>query len=162
MKIKIFFLFLISCCVACKNNAGDENYIKQPVGMLKGGQYVVTNSEKIKQEWETALNKTSDNDKIKTFTIIKATTEGDIAESYYILIGTNASGTAKTAAMLYLDRDKFYFEKQQGSDALSYLTIVCEGKCDTGCNPIVKISGDSKFLVCSSCIDCIKTENELR
>lgn len=156
-------MLILIAVTACKKEmpvavTGSE----QPVGINKSGKYELTNIEAIKEQWETALGESGFYGKLEHFSILKGITQGDAKEDYYILIAKTGKGEVKTAAMLYLEDNNFFLEKQQGPESLVYVKITCKGECAEGCDPVVQVNNGSRFLVCSPCIDCVKSEKEMR
>lgn len=163
MKKVLFLAIILLIAIACKKDApaavtGSE----QPVGINNNGRYELAGINSVKEQWQAALERSGSADKLEHFTIIKSTTQGDVAEDCYILVASNKSGNVKTAAMLYLEDNNFYLKKQQGPESLVYLNIMCKGICPRGCDPVVQVNNENRYLVCSPCIDCVKSEKEMR
>lgn len=163
MKKLLPLVLLLLIALSCKNggNAG-SNYLKEPVGSIKNGKFTITNLADIKEQWQAAAGQESTAGMPESFEIVQGTTQGDVQQDYHILVSKNKDGSVKTAALLSLKGNKFYFEKQQGAESMIYFKVICSGSCPTGCNPVVRITGNSKFLVCTPCADCIKAEGEMR
>ncbi len=148
---------------ACKKESiAHEGYLNRAVGFEKNGKYVVNLPEGLETQWEKALTEDGIKEELEGFKIVKGITRGDAQEDYYVLLARSKSGVVKTAAMLTLKTGKFYFEKQEGQESQVYIKILCSGECPAGCDPVVHVAGNNKFLVCSPCIDCVKTEKEMR
>lgn len=164
MKKTLLLVLTLLALTACKKEVtpvavtGSE----QPVGIDNNGKYELADIDGIKAQWDIALGESGLYDKLEHFSIIKGTTQGDTQEEYYILLARTGKGEVKTAAMLYLEDNNFYLEKQQGPESLVYLKITCKGTCAEGCNPVVQVNSGNRFLVCSPCIDCVKSEKEMR
>lgn len=163
-------VFLI-LAFSCKNNtekdaATGDTYPLIAVGTNYNGDYEVNDPDALKKQWEAKLAEDSSFDKSKIdlqgFEIIKGKTEGDAAEDFYMLVARSADGITKVAALLELKDKDFYFEKQKGPNGkYVYFNIVCTGQCDKGCLPVVKLINGKKYLQCTDCLDCVKTENEM-
>lgn len=164
MKRTLFFILILLVATACKKDAAPVAVIgsEQPVGINNNGKFELTEIETIKEQWETVLGESGFYGKLENFSILKGTTQGDAQEDYYILIAKTGKGEVKTAAMLYLEDNNFYLEKQQGPETLVYVKITCKGTCNEGCDPVVQVNNGNRFLVCSPCIDCVKSEKEMR
>lgn len=163
MKKTLFFVMLTLFVFACKKESiAPEGYLNMAVGIEKNGKYQVDLPEGLETQWEKALTEDGIKEQLADFEIIKGITRGDVQEDYYLLLARSKSGVVKTAAMLTLKTGKFYFEKQDGQESQVYIKILCSGECPSGCDPLVHIAGKNRFLVCSPCIDCVKTEKEMR
>jgi hypothetical protein len=163
MKKALLIVLFVLLAIACKKEAtlavtGSE----QPVGINNDGKFELTEIETLKEQWQLALGESGFHGRLENFSILKGTTQGDAREDYYILIARTGKGEVKTAAMLYLEDNNFYLEKQQGPETLVYVKIACKGLCGEGCDPVVQVNNGSRFLVCSPCIDCVKSEKEMR
>ena len=153
----VFFLCLLSCKNDVKPSA-PGNYLQEIVGTMKDGKINIVNHEAIKSAWE-ASPVGGITIEIDDFEIVNGVTEGDENKQYYLLLAKNEKGDIKTAASLILKNGNFYFEPL--GEASIYLKITCKGLCDTGCMPVLKISEGNKYLVCSSCPECVKVESEM-
>lgn len=135
--------------------------VEDQVGLNNNGEFVVTNREAIQDDWEFRLSDKGKTVKLQDFKIVKGVTEGDAAETYYLLQANNADNSIKTAALLKFEGEKFYIESPEHSED-SYFLLICESNCESGCNPMVKKYNGTKYLNCSSCTGCRKIDTEIR
>lgn len=170
MKKYISGLFLLLVFTACntKNDGNDKKteaeYFEDAAGTAKNGKYTVLSPDVLKIKWETNLKKelAPVNDvELTGFEIIKGKTEGETTEDYYMLISKTADEFTKVAAVLELKDDKFYFKMREGGNVKSYQTIICRGKNQVACKPVVRVSEGLRDLVCSSNVDCEKIDCEI-
>lgn len=170
MKKYISGLFLLLIVMACNTKKeGNEKRtavkgFEDIAGTAQNGRFTVLNPEILKIKWETNFKKelAPVNDvELAGFEIIKRKTEGDVVEDCYMLMSKTANEFTKVAAILELKDGKFYFKKRQGGSVESYQTIICRGKNQIACTPVVKVSGRLRDLVCSSNADCEKIDCEI-
>ena len=135
-----------------------KDFLETAVGEIYNGTITITNLDIIKDRWQTALHYQGRPVVLENFTIIKGVAEGDAPQDYYLLLATTKDKRLKTASLLTLKGSKFYFEKQEGAVGEVSLNILCSGECGEGCDPVVKINTGLKYLNCSHCLDCTKSE----
>lgn len=152
--IVLFSIVLFSC--NGEKKYGKPNYLKDSVGKVENGKFIVTNAEAIKAAWTSMPGNAEE---FYSFDIVHGLTQGDAEEEYYLLLSKNKGGDVKTAAMLVLRDNKFYFEEP--AEISAYIRITCSGECTDDCNPVVKISEGNRYLLCSSCPECRKVEREM-
>lgn len=164
MKKALFLFLTLIAAIACKKEATPVTVTgsEQPVGIINKGKFEVAEIKAIREQWQIVLGESGFYGKLENFSILKGITQGDTQEDYYILVAKTGKGEVKTAAMLYLEDNNFYLEKQQGPETLVYVKITCKGTCVEGCDPVVQVNNGNRFLVCSPCIDCVKSEKEMR
>jgi hypothetical protein len=165
MNKTLLFILALLLVLSCKeqgNKSVTDSYLDQPVGINNDGKFEITNLNVIKDQWQAALKSEHYDEQLTNFTIKKSLTQGEAQQDYYILLGKNDKGTIKTAAILNLKGNKFYFEKQEGAESLVYLKILCAGDCPSGCDPVVNVVNNKKFLICTPCEDCFKADKEMR
>ncbi|AWH84990.1 hypothetical protein HYN59_07565 [Flavobacterium album] len=147
--------------LSCKKEGGTQNagsiYPEQAVGMDNNGKYTIADEKALATAWEAKVEGKA---KLTAFEIVKGTTEGDVAEDFYMLVARTEDGTAKVASLLELRGNKFYFGSEDHKGSESYLLVICRGECDGGCLPAVRKKDGVKHLICSSCADCEKNEIE--
>lgn len=162
----ITLLVLIASCQSKTEDDAEakthtiSHKVEDQVGVIDNGHFIVTHQEAIQKDWEYRLAYKNKTTKLKDFKIVKGVTEGDAAETYYLLCATSEDSNIKTAALLKTENGKFYFEFPQNSEH-SYHMIICEGNCESGCIPIVKMYNNTKYLNCSSCSDCWKSDAKI-
>lgn len=170
MKKYISGLFLLLMITACntKNDGNDKkvnaDYFEDVAGTAQSGKYVVLNPEILKIKWETNLKKELmplNDVELTDFEIIKGKTEGAAAEDYYMIISKTANEFTKVAALLELKNNTFYFKRRKGGSVKSYQTVICRGKNQAACRPVVRINEGLMYLVCSSNVDCEKIDCEI-
>ena len=157
-----FFALLFFIIVSCKNKAENdvdvdkvntESYVTEKVGYKNEDAYVVSNPGLIKKEWEENLLSQDIKVKLADIKIISGMVD-ETSEVFYMLIAKSEDGKTKTASLLVLKNDEFYFEIQPG--------VICRGNCEEGCDPKVVIQNNIKSMVCSPCSDCQKVDYEMR
>lgn len=161
------FVLLIAACNSKPEKtteiSTDIDYLKLQVGHNKDGALAVTNLEIIKKEWEKRVSEGQKTISLKDFKIVEGMTIGDSSQTYYILVASSVDGKIKTASLLTLKDDTFYFDTREDIDGSDfYSNIVCEGSCNEGCDPIVTSYNGRRYLNCSQCEDCVKKEVEIR
>lgn len=159
----IFAVFLALVVLSCKKEtaaAGSGSiYPEEAVGSNHNGTYTIADEKALAAAWEASVDGP---EKLTAFEIVKGTTEGDVAEDFYMLVARTQDGTAKVASLLQLKGDKFYFGSEDHDGSESYLLVICKGECDGGCLPVARKKDGVKHLICSSCADCEKNEKEAR
>lgn len=156
---------MASCQSKSEDDAEKKVYkyhhkIGDQVGFNDTGTYVITQLEAIQKDWEHKVAYKGKQTELLDFKIVEGITEGDAAETYYILRANSADNSIKTAALLKLENGKFYFESPENSED-SYFLLICKSECVSGCDPMIKMYNGTKYLNCSTCTGCSKIDTEI-
>lgn len=163
--IVICLLLLASCNFKSDKSPdlSDRSTFQVEVGKSNNGNYIVTATEAIKQDWESRLNDGGETIVFENFQIVKGHTDDKSHKEYYLLLATVQNGLTKAASLLTLTGDSFMIVTQEDSDGSHfYANIVCEGTCKDGCLPVATLHDDNMYLNCSPCAKCQKSETEIR
>lgn len=127
-------------------NFNAQSHFSEVIGKLEGTSATITyDLDALKQKWQSALYNGPSSIAV-VFTNISIVDEG----SYYVLIGSNANNSIKSAIELVLDGDNFYELSYSGNGR----TVTCTG-CAAGCTPTKIVTG---WICADPCTACIKTE----
>lgn len=162
----LFFIFFISC-----NNKQDhrkdsvetDTVSKEVVAIVKNGVYELNIPEKVKKDFQKALEKnTADYNNGELFyQVLSGESAGSPHESYHMLVGKTQDGLSKIATILVEEDGELYIEMESYRHGRAYLSVICTG-CTEGCDPVVSVKNNSKYINCSPCVDCLKIESEIR
>lgn len=129
---------------------------KEVVGVDNDGVYTISNPEEIAASWEKSVSA-----ELTGFEIVKSKTEGDAVEDFYMLVARTEDGTSKVASLLEFKDNKFYFLSPKQESTGSHVLVICKGDCDEGCLPLVRVKSGNRYLICSSCAECLKGESTI-
>jgi hypothetical protein len=168
MKKNILYaLAAIFLMLACKKKPETESntkidkiaenaYLKDIIGVIKNGEFVVNNADAIIKHWNNKLREENIDGVLKEIEIVKAKPE-DSPDTFYILVAKSEDKKTKVTVFLVLKDDKLYFEIQ---DNKMLSLSICQG-CIDGCNPGVNVHEGLKSIVCSPCQECMKGSVEV-
>lgn len=161
----LFFFIIISCKNKAENDVNvdadkvsTESYLTEKVGDKNDDAYVVSNPELIRKEWEENLLTQDIKVKLADIKIISGMID-ETSEVFYMLVAKSEDGKTKTASLLTLKNNEFYFDIQPEKFVMN---VICRGNCEEGCDPRVVVQNNMKLMVCSPCSDCQKVDYEMR
>jgi hypothetical protein len=171
MKKYVAGLLLILVLVSCYTKREEEppaeaiSYISKPIGIDKNCEYSIIDADTITHRWNVDLKEKlqlPDMANLTDFKIVKTITQGDAQETCYLLLAHASDGSATVGSILYLEKNKFYFETDQRQGVKSNQIIICKGlEGLAGCSPVVVLNNKEKYLICSSSDECEKIVSEV-
>ena len=157
----VFMMFLFVSCKGEKEQNASHPDMGLVVGKLENNNFELMNTKLIEKEWSERISPKGESISFKGFEIIKGQTQGDSKDDFYMLYARTDDGITRAAALLTLVDGEFYFQKNETETGSIYTVIQCNGECSKGCLPIVIEKNGSKYLSCSPCDNCLKTEKSI-